>query len=518
MPHNSPLESERLPSQAAPPERLQPARDDTAVEGFESAQRLRSLLSRRRLLFGGTAAAATAITARSARAQSAPTRARWLADRITFGATAADRALADQLDYTAYLEYQLNYSAIDDALTDLRLVPYRTLTLPARDLFGVYSGVQCRAELVEAAILRACFSTRQLYERMVEFWGDHFNIDCTKGACEYLTTTHDREVIRPNALGTFPAMLNACAHSPAMIQYLDGELNQAGNVNENYARELMELHTLGSEGGYTQQDVENVARCFTGWTYWDLDNGPDTWTFRFRAEQHDDGEKWVLGRRIPAGGGINDALSVLNLLATHPSTALHIATKLCRRFFGDDPPADVVNAVRDTYIQTGGDIKQMLRVLFSAAGPDDAAPKYKRPFHLFASAVRSVGMTPMALNYYSYYLRYVGHLPFYWSAPDGYPDTYDKWVGAMLWRWNFLAMTAGNYLGGLNYDDAVFFAGATTPDQVMSIIDNRIFGGVMDPADRARIRDYVQNGSASFDQKKRDALGLALSTPQFQWH
>src|SRR5688572_18598472 len=231
------------------------------------------------------------------------------------------------------------------------------------------------AQLQASRILRAVYSERQLQEVMVDFWTNHFNIFFGKGADRWLLPAYDRDTIRPHAMSKFSTLLQATAQSPAMLFYLDNfqsvnpnmpqrpraPQQQRRGINENYARELMELHTLGVDGGYTQKDVQEVARCFTGWTIFQPRGGAaavnamlgeagrrNAGTFFFNARAHDDGEKIVLGQKIPAGGGIKDGLTVLEILARHPSTAKFIATKLVRHFVADDPPKALVDRVAAT--------------------------------------------------------------------------------------------------------------------------------------------------------------------------
>jgi uncharacterized protein (DUF1800 family) len=243
-------------------------------------------------------------------------------------------------------------------------------------------------ELQASRILRAVYSERQLQEVMVDFWTNHFNIFAGKGADRWLLPAWDRDTIRPNAMGKFSTLLQATAQSPAMLFYLDNFQSVSPNanqrrgglmqqlrqqqqqqpqrqrrgINENYARELMELHTLGVDGGYTQKDVQEVARCFTGWTIFQPRGGAaaanammgeagrrNAGTFFFNARVHDDGEKIVLGHKIPAGGGVKDGLTVLDILAHHPSTAKFIATKLVRHFVSDTPPPGLVDRVAATF-------------------------------------------------------------------------------------------------------------------------------------------------------------------------
>lgn len=479
------------------------------------------LAGRRQLLMGGGLVAALAARpARAAGGRLSPTQ--WLVNRLTFGWTPEEQALADQLGYDGYLEYHLNYTAIDDSALDAQLANLTTLSMSATELAALPAG-QVIGELVTAAILRAVFSKRQLFERMVEFWTDHFNIDITIGFDRFLKTVDDREVIRQYALGSFPQLLTASARSPAMLYYLDNASSQAAAPNENYARELMELHTIGVDGGYTQTDVEEVARCFTGWTI-NLSGNPATrFTFLFRPDWHDDGSKWVLGNYIPPGGGISDGYVVLNILANHPSAATFIAGKLCSKFWGENPPDSLVSNVAATYTQTGGDIKAMLRTLFHdpLATPEAAPLRYKRPFHYYASSLRAVGATITNASGITTQLDAAGHRPFHWPAPNGYPDVFAKWVGLILPRWNFNALLCNSKTPGLtgtNWSTATFFQGVqNTADASASHINNRLFGGQMDADDYARIRDYMLPNPPT-NQRKREAVGLALSSPGFQWY
>src|SRR5436189_4360223 len=230
-------------------------------------------------------------------------------------------------------------------------------------------------ELQRAKLLRAVYSDRQLYELMVDFWENHFSIFANKDDDRFLLTGFDRETIRPFAMGRFRDLLGATAHSPAMLFYLDNWRSSVprpypargdkpagtdGGLNENYARELMELHTLGVDGGYTQKDVQEVARCFSGWT---IQKPNEQGLFLYRPGLHDDGEKVVLGQKILAGGGVADGERVLDILLHHPATARFIATKLVRRFVSDEPPPALVERVAATFRATEGDIKAMLRAL-----------------------------------------------------------------------------------------------------------------------------------------------------------
>jgi len=477
------------------------------------------LLSRRRLLFGGSLLAALASKTQAAPRPSTTTRL--LVNRLTMGWTEAEQLLADTLGYHGYLEYHLNHTAIDDSAVNQMLAPYNYLTYMPFQLMDLPAW-RATNQLVEGTLLRAIHSKRQLYARMVEFWTDHFNIDINKHKNPWIKLVDDRDVIRANALGTFPALLSASMHSASMSVYLDNFTSVAGNPNENYARELLELHTLGVHGGYIQQDVVEVARCLTGWGVWEGIGDQLKWTFRYDPIKHDDGPKVVLGQQIPAGGGINDGLTVLNILANHPSTAQFISRKLCARFWAEDPSQTLVDAVAATYIATGGDIKSMLRTLFTTLDPATAGPKYKRPFHLFVSALRATGgvfqgdpisggsalRAELALN---------GHESFHWAPPDGYPDRFDFWVGSLLPRWNFAASVTAGSIQGTTIDVDAFLGSASTAQQIADRIDQAMFGGQMPTAEKDAIVNYLLPDLPPLS-RKREALALAISSPAFQWY
>src|SRR5215510_6109405 len=245
-------------------------------------------------------------------------------DRITFGARVEERASFAEIGLQNFIEEQLNVESINDFALDLQLSEFKTLNMDTNEieavtnqLFDGYDRERPANELRQATLLRQIYSKRQLYEVMVEFWTDHFNIFIEKENCFYLKTVDDREVIRKNALGSFRDLVWASAHSPAMMVYLDNQANEKSHPNENYARELMELHTLGVNGGYSQQDVMELARCLTAWTvkehFWLGD-------FTFKEELHETGVKNILGLTIQ-NTGVKEAEQVIEMLASHPSTA-----------------------------------------------------------------------------------------------------------------------------------------------------------------------------------------------------
>jgi uncharacterized protein (DUF1800 family) len=378
---------------------------------------------------------------------------------------------------TAYLEQQLKPDAIEDDAADHAVRRFETLTEPLGELFE-YQEDLLQHELMRAALARAVWSERQLYEVMVQFWSDHFNIDPSKGDCKWLKVADDREVIRPHALGSFPALLRASALSPAMLWYLDGRVNRRANMehkpNENYARELLELHTLGVHGGYTQKDVMEVARCLTGWTVRSRDKPPyfQIGKVEFQIAQHDFGAKEVLGEKIPATPaslpaaererlGRGELERVLDIVTRNPATARHIGEKLCRRFIADEPPSAAVDAVAAAFARTSGDIRAVLRALFATEEfRQQRGNKFKRPFSFIVSALRATDARTDASLEIIGYLRRMGHAPFNYPTPDGYPEAASPWMGTLLWRWNFAVALSQNKIAGTSVDAAKLLANA----------------------------------------------------------
>lgn len=403
-------------------------------------------------------------------------------NRLTFGAAPGDHARVSAMGVSAFLEEQLAPERIDDRLCE-RVIRHEFESLadpesrifprkgddadPLQKLFPALKDRGARVgdlyeykekvllqDLTRATILRAVLSRRQLYEVMVHFWRDHLNIDPSKGDCRWLTAADDRDTVRAHALGNFRDLIRASAVSPAMLWYLDGRVNQRSKPeekpNENYARELLELHTLGVHGGYSQQDVMEVARCLTGWTV-----RPKKGFFKgrveFRKGQHDDGPKRVLGQDIPAGLGPADLDRVLEIVTAHPSCARYVAWKLCRRFIADEPPAAAVDATARAFAASRGDIRTTLRALFATPeflAPETRGGKFKRPFHFIVSALRATNAETDAGRPLVDYLLRLGHAPFRYPTPDGYPEEATHWQSTLLWRWNFAVALAENRIKG----------------------------------------------------------------------
>ena len=376
-------------------------------------------------------------------------------DRLTFGPRPGDYQRITEMGIDAYIEEQLNPEALDDSYCNKTIRRYETINYPAGELFE-YREKLVWNDLASATLLRTVYSERQLYEVMVGFWSDHFNIDHSKGDCQWLKTADDRDVIRKHALGTFSELLHASATSPAMLWYLDGRENRKSmpdeQPNENYARELLELHTLGVDGGYSQQDVMEVARCLTGWTVRSEERFKKGHV-EFRAENHDDGEKHVLGQTIPAGLGAEDLDRVLAIVSTHPETARYIATKLCTRFIADEPDEVAVQAVSSAFLASNGDIPTVLKALFATdAFWLSTDQKMKRPMRFVASALRATGASTNAGPALMEYVVRMGQAPFRYPTPDGYPDEADPWMGTLMWRWHLSVALMRNSVPGTKID------------------------------------------------------------------
>jgi uncharacterized protein (DUF1800 family) len=378
-------------------------------------------------------------------------------NRLSFGAVPGEytrvRALGRSADeaFAAYVEEQLAPEKLTDDECARAVRRFETLDAPAGEMFE-YQPQFLHREMMRAALVRAVTSRRQLYEVMVRFWSDHFNIDPSKGDCKWLKADDDRAVIRAHALGRFPELLRASVLSPAMLWYLDGRVNRRARPedrpNENHARELLELHTLGVHGGYTQRDVMEVARCLTGWTVRSEERFGKG-QVGFKPKLHDDGAKEILGQRIPAGLGERDVDRVLNIIALHPATAHHLATKLCRHFIADAPPERAIRGAAGAFLDSQGDIRATLRALFRT--PEFQAARgnrLKRPFHFVASALRATDARTDAGPAVLDYLVRMGHAPFSYPTPEGYPDEASPWLGTLLWRWNFALALSENRLPG----------------------------------------------------------------------
>jgi uncharacterized protein (DUF1800 family) len=429
--------------------------------------------------------------------------------RTSFGPRPGDLKRAREIGLEAYLEERLHPERLEESpAVAWRLWPLDTLQVDT-DFRFEFPKEQVQSELQQAAVIRAVYSRRQLQEVMVDFWSDHFNISQLKGDSAFFKTADDDAVIRRHALGKFRDLLRASAKSPAMLHYLDNARSTKTALNENYGRELMELHTLGIHGGYTQRDVQEVARCFTGWSI----QNENTWwhgEFVFRPEQHDDGPRRVLGVPLPAGLEMKHGERALEILAAHPSTARFIARKLCRRFVADEGeiPGTLVDRLAQTFLRTDGDIRALMAVLFrSDEFRHSRERKLKRPFDYVVSALRAVNADTDGAGVLPH-LQRMGQAPYQWAMPNGYPDRAEAWLPGLLARWNFAAALASGQIAGTAVDLPALInaAGARSSDQRSAALQVAILGRVQ-PGLTARV---AAGGLAQM-------AALLLASPEFQW-
>jgi uncharacterized protein (DUF1800 family) len=447
---------------------------------------------------------------------------------------------------------------------------------------GYKPAQQAIAELQQAKILRAVYSERQLQEVMADFWLNHFNVFANKGADRVMITAYERDTIRPHVFGKFEDLLRATAKSPAMLFYLDNWMSASPNaklperplrfnnnrriqqanrfgqinnrrlpndprgdraqqeqmrqlaqqqrrnrgLNENYAREIMELHTLGVDGGYTQKDVQEVARCFTGWTIRQPRQGGD---FYFAQFMHDDGEKVVLGKKIPAGGGMNDGEAVIKLLAHHPATAKFISTKLARKFVSDNPPPALIDRTAKVFLKTGGDIREVLRSILTSPefwAAESYRAKIKTPFEMTVSAVRALGAETNGAPQFHRWIAQMGEPLFLAQPPTGYAETAETWVntGALLQRMNFALALSANRIPGTRVPLRALAQGAD-PSQPSSVADHflkLLLHGEVSPQTRATLDkslgdpQIARNDAGGMNTDVAKVVGLILGSPEFQ--
>jgi uncharacterized protein (DUF1800 family) len=434
-------------------------------------------------------------------------------NRLSFGPRSDELAYAGQSGVKAWIEEQLAPETIDDSAAELRLQRFDLAHIDISTVFDVREE-HLRVELPRAALLRAIYSRRQLYEVMVDFWSDHFSISIDKAGVAPLKLFDDREVIRPYALGHFDELLWASMRSPAMLVYLDNQENRVGNPNENYARELLELHTLGVSGGYTQRDVQEVARALTGWT---VDERFYRGQHRFAAEEHDAAAKTVLGQTLRAGDGAKDVERIHAIVLAHPATAGFVSGKLVRRFYGDDPPASLLETAATAFARSNGDIKTTLRSILFA--PEFAAhpPKFKRPFALVAGALRQLGAQSNGGPALLAALRAMGQPLFQWPTPDGFPDRDAAWSSNLLPRWQFAERLATSAYNGTSIDLGALLAASGAQDMSawLDALARLLHGAPLPVRQRGALLATI--GTELGERNSALALAAMLAAPPYQW-
>jgi len=478
-------------------------------------------------------------------------------NRLAYGARPGEADSVAKVGVMRWIEQQLDADHIPDSRLAAREREFKILDYDRADLAGRYrDAVQERqrlqreaaatgdssrmrgarpmqefrelgGELQQLAIVRAAISERQLREVMVDFWTNHFNVFVGKGADRFLLPSYIEETIRPRALGRFEDLLIATARSPAMLFYLDNAqsvapgssppgplsaLRRGGTgvrrgINENYARELMELHTLGVDGGYTQQDVINVARMFTGWSIEQPDRGAG---FVFHDWAHDQGDKVVLGQKFKSDGE-DEGIRLLKFLANQHATMHHVSAKLCARLVADEPPDGCVDAAVAAWQKTHGDIRAVLRAIVTSPDfwtPQVVRAKVKTPFEFVVSAVRAAGVEPDDTPRLAQMVARLGEPLYQQPAPTGYAETEAHWVnsGALLARMNAAMAIAKECSSIPTIDDHA---------QLVDQIDQRLMAGTMSPHTKTVILEQLTD-IADPQQAKTLAVGLALGGPDFQ--
>jgi len=450
-----------------------------------------------------------------------------LVNRITWGLTPDTLTHAHRVGYEAYLEEQLNPRLADPEGDKIRQ-ENPVFQMDKRTLYSFREmAYRLYGSLLSGMVNLATHSSRQLQERMVDFWSDHFNVHINGEENLGWGILHLRNAIRPHVLGNFRSLVVATAKSPAMLRYLDNESNIAEAPNENYARELMELHTLGVDGGYTEQDVVEVARAFTGWTI----NERTEDGFYFEREVHDTERKNVLGHTLPAGRGIEDGLHVINILVNHPATARYLSYKLCVRFVSDDPPQSLVESTAQVWQQTDGEIRDVLRHIFTSQEfLQSVGQKFRRPLEFFIGALRVIGAVFSEEEPLYNALRQLNQIPYNWPPPNGYPDTATTWLNTngLLTRWNIasrLTCTFADRHSPVRVDLNADLGNPATAADLVQAVAYRVFGFNLSPEQAQPFVDYVADGDGAQTpmttglraRKLASLYGLMLASPQYQW-
>lgn len=457
-------------------------------------------------------------------------RVRHAIDRLSFGPTPDLLAEVADLTPEGWIEQQLDPASIGDGPVNTVLATFPSLFVTnAGRVAYAFTADFAANEVQFATFVRAVQSRRQLQEVMVGFWSDHFNTSLVKEQVALYKASEDA-AFRSNALGRFADLLAISAKSPAMLIYLDNHLSAWPQPNENYGRELLEVHTVGVDGGYDEQDLVQAAWAFTGWTVDGL-----TREFTFLPDRHYNGELRVMGWQHEGGNGavaVERGELLLEYLARHPATAERLARKLCQRFVADDPPEHLVASAAAVYLANDTDIAAVLRHLFASkefwAATDS---KLRRPFEMLAAAARAMGAELNAhggaanpgANAIRDHLRRTGHAPFEWGPPDGYPDTRTHWsgTGSVLARWNAVLGLARNAVGLVQVDPGPFFPAGTTVGEAVRGLAPTMLGRQLPSRELQALLDYTELTEESdvaelSEPKRRQLLALVMNAPTAQ--
>jgi uncharacterized protein (DUF1800 family) len=454
-----------------------------------------------------------------------------LLNRAGYGPRPGEIASVLQRGPTKWIEEQLDPQA--DPELDQRLARYPTLSYTTSRILALYNadprsiGV-ILDEFTSAKIVRAVHGRNQLEEVLVDFWFNHFNVFVADGFGRYSISSYERDAIRPHVLGRFRDLLAAASLHPAMLYYLDNYLNTVprrvgsrtvGGINENQGRELLELHTVGVDAGYTQEDVVEASRCLTGHG---IDNLRTSGQYVYRAASHDNESKQVFGLAIPAGGGEGDVQKLFDHLASHPATARFLSKKLAQRFVADDPPVGLVERLADVFLRTGGDLRQVTRALFGSAelwAEAFGAGKPKTPLEYVASTLRGAGAEVEQTRAVRAALQDMGMPLYACNPPTGYSDRGADWLNpsSQLYRMNFALGLAAGTLAGVSADvRGLIRAGGGNPDEPRSAaeaIDREVFGRTLSSASLAAAARVEPSGPVAVPVR---VAGLLLASPDMQ--
>jgi|GEM_PF-5749513 len=430
--------------------------------------------------------------------------------RISYGPLASEIQEIESIGYNAYLENQLNYASIDDSACEALIgsaVPNFNLTVEEVNQISqgnAYFGSEAAAH---AMIIRSAKSNRQLYQRMFEFMHGHFYMFSSSHLAHYLI--YERDVIWANCMGTFKDILVATANSGMMMLYLDNRLSSAHSINVNYARELLELHTVGVNGGFTEEDIYQVADIFTGWGIEDSNAQLQRMTFKYTDSRHAHGVRTVMGQTFTQTGKAQGD-ELLSWLANHPATIKHLADKLSMWFLGRPATPQLLTEIGDVW-GTDGDIKAVLRVILSEQNMSQIQPIFKRPFHLIVGAIRQSESNVTNVYWVRDYLKLAGHETGGWVQPDGFPNGFNYWSGGLVSRFQMMThYAAGRYQNVPSIDTSVM-DGMTDGERV-TYINDAFFLGELPVSDQIWMRRYMKGNS-----KHRQAVAIALCSPAYQW-
>ncbi|MFO0599263.1 MAG: DUF1800 domain-containing protein [Myxococcaceae bacterium] len=498
-------------------------------------------------------------------------------NRAAFGPSPADLAEVERVGVAAWLSDQLRPGS--DPALEQRLGAFKTLNLTVAQAFEAYPPVEKRLkelgvtaeqleadpdlkkrlmkenadelprqlmiEATQAKLIRSIESRRQLEEVLVDFWFNHFNVSAEKNRTRWMISAYEREAIRPFVFGKFRDLLGATAHHPAMLWYLDNWMSvrdgfelprrrgkfgggqpfpakrMPTGLNENYARELLELHTVGVEAGYTQDDVREAARALTGWSLKVKPNDARFGTFVFQSIAHDAGPKEIFGLELPAGGGVEDGEKLLDYLARHPATAKHVARKLCVRFVSDEPPAALVDRVAAVFLKTDGDLRETVKAIFESPefwSDEVRAAKTKTPLEFVASSVRAIGTLNEVKLPMSRVLEQLGEPLYRCNPPTGWAEVGAPWIsaGALVNRINFGLALAGGRLPGVS---VTLPAAGTSPAETLDRVSAAVLGRPLSAQTRQTVLDALSREESDGEKRVIEpakVAGLLLGSPEFQ--